>query len=58
MTREDVERALVRAGLEVPARELVEVAAAAHWLEAMAVRVRGPRDVLAEPAHVFQIPEP
>jgi hypothetical protein len=58
MTREDVERALARAGLAVPARELADVAAAAHWIDEMAARVQGPRDVAAEPAHVFDIPEP
>jgi hypothetical protein len=57
MTREDVEKALQRAGLAVPAAELVEIAAAAHWIEEMAARVRGPREVAAEPAHVFAIPE-
>ena len=57
MTREDVERALDRAGLAVPARELAEIAAAAHYLEEMAARVRGPRSVAAEPAHVFALPE-
>ena len=57
MTREDVERALERAGLAVPAREITEVAAMAHLVEALAARVRGPRAVAAEPAHVFLPPE-
>jgi hypothetical protein len=57
MTREEVEKALARAGLTVPERELPEIAAAAHFIEEMARRVRGPREVGAEPAHIFVFPE-
>jgi hypothetical protein len=57
MTRADVEAALARAGLEIPAREMPEIAAAAHLIEEMAARVRAPREMAAEPAHIFPPPE-
>ena len=57
MSREDVERALERAGLAVPAREIAEIADMARFIEEIAARVRGPRPVAAEPAHVFAPPE-
>jgi len=57
MTRDEVEKALARAGLAVPEREMPEIAAAAHFIEEMAQRVRGPRDMAAEPAHIFVLPE-
>lgn len=53
MTRAEVETALARAGLEVPERERAEIAAAAHFIEEMAERVRGRRPMGAEPAHIF-----
>ena len=57
MTRAEVETALARAGLEVPERERAEIAAAAHFIEEMAQRVRGKREMGAEPAHIFPPPE-
>jgi len=56
MTRAEVEAALARAGLEVPERERVEIASAAHFIEEMAERVRGKRAMGAEPAHIFLPP--
>jgi hypothetical protein len=56
MTREEVERALARAGLAIPEREKPEIAASAHFIEEMARRVRGKRDMSAEPAHIFPPP--
>ena len=57
MTRAEVEAALARAGLEVPKRERAEIAAAAHFIEEMAQRMRGKRAIGAEPAHIFPPPE-
>jgi hypothetical protein len=56
MTRAEVEAALARAGLEVPEKEKAEIAAAAHFVEEMAQRVRGRRAMSAEPAHIFPPP--
>jgi hypothetical protein len=56
MTRQEVETALARAGLDVPEREKPEIAAAAHFIEEMAVRVRSKRELGAEPAHIFPPP--
>ena len=56
MTLAEVETALARAGLDVPQRERQEIAAAAHFIEEMAERVRGKRAMGAEPAHVFPPP--
>jgi hypothetical protein len=56
MTRVEVETALARAGLEVPEGEKAEIAAAAHFIEEMAARVRGTREMSAEPAHIFPPP--
>ena len=56
MTRAEVEAALARAGLDVPERERQEIAAAAHFIEEMAERVRAKRTMSAEPAHIFPPP--
>ncbi len=56
MTRQEVETALARAGLDIPEREKPEIAAAAHFIEEMAVRVRSKRELGAEPAHIFPPP--
>jgi hypothetical protein len=40
----------------VPERERAEIAAAAHFIEEMAERVRGKRAMGAEPAHIFPPP--
>jgi hypothetical protein len=59
MTREELDLALARLGLEVPEREREEIAAAAHLIAEMTalLRPRGGRDVAAEPAHVVRFPE-
>jgi hypothetical protein len=56
MTPAEVEAALARAGLSVPEREKNEIAAAAHFVEEMAERLRRRRDMAAEPAHIFPPP--
>jgi hypothetical protein len=56
MTRAEVEAALARAGLEIPEREKPEIAAAAHFIEEMAARLRRKREMGAEPAHIFMPP--
>jgi hypothetical protein len=57
MTRAEVEAALARAGLQIPEREKPEIAAAAHFIEEMAARLRRRRTMAAEPAHIFPPPE-
>jgi hypothetical protein len=56
MTRAEIEAALARAGLRIPEREKPEIAAAAHFIEEMAVRLRRRRAMGAEPAHIFPSP--
>jgi hypothetical protein len=56
MTRTEVEAALANAGLDVPPREVPEIAAAAHFIEEMIGRVRSRRNMGAEPAHIFPPP--
>ena len=56
MTHTEVEAALARAGLDIPEREKAEIAAAAHFVEEMAERLRRRRDMASEPAHVFPPP--
>jgi hypothetical protein len=48
---------LARLGLDVPSAERDEIAAAAHFIAEMVARLRTPRDVAAEPAHVVRFPE-
>ena len=59
MTRQELDQALARLGLDVPEKERDEIAAATHLLEVMQARLRPPggRDVAAEPAHVVRFPE-
>ena len=59
MTRQELDAALARLGLEVPEKERDEIAAATQLLEDDAARLRPPggRDVAAEPAHVVRFPE-
>jgi hypothetical protein len=57
MTRQELDAALARLGLDVPEKERVEIAAAAHLIAEMTARLRTPRDVFAEPAHVVRFPE-
>ena len=56
MNRAEVEAALARAGLNVPEREMVEIAAAAGFVEEMTARLRRKREMAAEPAHIFPPP--
>ena len=56
ISRAEVEAALARAGLEIPEREKPEIAAAAHFIEEMAARLRSKREIAAEPAHIFPPP--
>ena len=57
MTRAELDAALARLGLDVPPAERDEIAAAAHFIAEMVARLRTPRDVAAEPAHVVRFPE-
>ena len=59
MTRQELDAAIARLGLDVPEKERDEIAAAAHVVKDMVARVRpsGGRDVTAEPAHVVRFPE-
>jgi hypothetical protein len=59
MTRQELDAALIRLGLDVPEKERDEIAAAAHYIAEMVKRLRPPggRDVAAEPAHVVRFPE-
>ena len=57
MTRTELDAALARLGLDVPPAERNEIAAAAHFVAEMTARLRTPRDVAAEPAHVVRFPE-
>ena len=56
MTRQELDAALARLGLDVPETERDEIAAAAHLYEEMARLARKPRPVGAEPAHVVKFP--
>jgi len=51
MTRQELDQALARLGLDVPERERDEVVAV------LRLRPPGGRDVAAEPAHVVKFPE-
>jgi hypothetical protein len=57
MTRAELDAAFARLGLDVPQGERDEIAAAAHFIAEMVARLRTPRDVAAEPAHVVRFPE-
>jgi hypothetical protein len=59
MTRQELDAALARLGLDVPETERAEIAAATPLLEDVQRRLRpaGGRDVAAEPAHVVRFPE-
>jgi hypothetical protein len=58
MTRQELDAALARLGLDVPAKERDELAASAHFIADMAARLRpaGGRDVSGEPAHIVKFP--
>ncbi len=59
MTRQELDAALTRLGLDVPETERDEVLAQVPLLEAMRARLRPPggRDVAIEPAHVVKFPQ-
>ena len=59
MTRQELDQALARLGLDVPAHERDEVLAVLPLLRQMLERLRpqGGRDVAAESAHVVKFPE-
>ena len=59
MTRQELDQALARLGLEVPEKERDEVTAVLPLLRQMLDRLRraGGRDVAVEPAHVVKFPE-
>jgi hypothetical protein len=56
MTRQELDAALARLGLDVPEKERDEIAAAAQLYEDMARQVKTPRWVGAEPAHTPAFP--
>ena len=56
MTRQELDAALARLGLNVPEKERDEILAAAPLYEEMARLVRKPRWVAAEPAHTPAFP--
>ena len=56
MTRQELDAALARLGLDVPEAERDEIAAAAPLYEDMARLVKKPRWVGAEPAHTPAFP--
>lgn len=57
MTRQELDAALARLGLDVPEAERGDLAAAIKYVEAMQAAVRKPRSVMAEPAHTVAFPE-
>ncbi|HYM72472.1 MAG TPA: hypothetical protein VET89_05785 [Stellaceae bacterium] len=57
MTRQELDAALARLGLDVPEAERDGIADAVKYVEQMAASVRKPRSVMAEPAHTVAFPE-
>jgi hypothetical protein len=57
MTRQELDAALVRLGLDVPEKERDEIAGAVKHVEEIAALVKKPRRVGAEPAHTVAFPE-
>jgi hypothetical protein len=57
MTPKELDAALARLGLDVPDKEREEIAGATHLIAELVARLRTPRDVFAEPAHVVRFPE-
>jgi hypothetical protein len=57
MTRQELDAALARLGLDVPEVERDGIAEAAKHVEEMAALVKKPRWVGAEPMHVVKFPE-
>jgi hypothetical protein len=56
MTRQELDAALARLGLDVPEKERDDILAAAPLYEEMARLVKKPRWVGAEPAHTVAFP--
>ena len=58
MTRQELDAAMARLGLEVPEAERDEIVGATRILEEMLARLRpARRDVFAEPAHTVAFPK-
>ncbi|HTZ36370.1 MAG TPA: hypothetical protein VMB84_10125 [Stellaceae bacterium] len=57
MTRQELDAALARLGLDVPEKERDELVANARYVEEMVRLVRKPRAVGAEPAHTVAFPD-
>jgi hypothetical protein len=57
MTRQELDAALARLGLDVPEAERDGIAGAVHYIEEFQALVRKPRAVGAEPAHTVAFPE-
>jgi hypothetical protein len=57
MTRAELDAVLARLGLEVPDKERDEIAAKLPLIDEMLARLRRPRGVFAEPAHLVRFPE-
>jgi hypothetical protein len=59
MTRQELDAAIARLGLDVPEKERDGIAAAAVVVEGMVTRLRpaGGRDIAAEPAHIVRFPQ-
>jgi hypothetical protein len=57
MTRQELDSALARLGLDVPEKERDELMGAVAYVEKMAELVKKPRHVGAEPAHIVEFPK-
>ncbi len=57
MTRQELDATLARLGLKVPEAERDDLTDAARFIEEMAVSVKKPRSVAAEPAHIVAFPK-
>ena len=57
MTRQELDYALARLGLDVPEKERDELVGAVAYIEKMAELVKKPRRIGAEPAHIVEFPE-
>ena len=57
MTRQELDAALARLGLDVPEKERAELVGAVKYIDEMARLVKKPRAVGAEPAHTVAFPE-
>jgi hypothetical protein len=57
MTRQELDAALTRLGLDVPEAERDGIADAVKYVEAMQALMRKPRSVMAEPAHTVAFPK-